>query len=316
MRYGDLLTRALAISWRHKYLWLLALFAGEGAMFELHNTQGFPTSQNGGGSQLEGPTTGQFMAWLTAHAGLVWSIAIVAALVFVALLLLSAVANGALIRGAAEHDQERPFGLGPAWRTGIQNFWPVLQMKLVVLAVVLAALLVVGSLALAAFAGGQAGNVALAVGAGAGAGLLLLLAIPSWIVFSVAVLLGMRAIVLDGMRPFAALGTGFALIRRRLGRVALVWLLAAAAGIVGAIGVGIAAFVVALPLAGIVAGTYFAAGLVAAVVVGIPAALVWLAVLLALSGGVNAFTSTFWTLSFTRFDQEPQPVAAGSPQPA
>lgn len=31
MQYGEILTKSLAISWRHKYLWLLALFAGEGA---------------------------------------------------------------------------------------------------------------------------------------------------------------------------------------------------------------------------------------------------------------------------------------------
>ena len=31
MQYGEIVTRALAIAWRHKYLWLLALFAGEGA---------------------------------------------------------------------------------------------------------------------------------------------------------------------------------------------------------------------------------------------------------------------------------------------
>jgi hypothetical protein len=48
----------------------------------------------------------------------------------------------------------------------------------------------------------------------------------------------------------------------------------------------------------------------------IVAGLIWVAILLALSGAVNAFTSTFWTLSYTRSDREPQPVAAGSPLPA
>jgi hypothetical protein len=316
MNYGEMLTRALAISWRHKYLWLLALLAGEGAMFGLQNVQGLSGRRNGGGSQLGTDASGQFSAWAAAHAGLLWGGAIVLALVFIVLLLVSAVANSALIRAAAEHDQGRPFGLRPAWRFGVRTFWPVLQMKLLALVVALATLLVIGSLALVAFAGGKAGYVALAVGAGVSAGLLFLLAFPLWIVFSVAVLLAVRAIVLDGKRPVTALGSAFELIRRRLGRVALVWLLAGVAGIVGGLAVGIAVLIVALPLVGIVAGTYFAAGVPAAVGAGIVAGLIWVAVLLALSGAVSAFTSTFWTLSYTRFDQEPQPLAVGSPLPA
>jgi hypothetical protein len=316
MNYGEILTRALAISWRHKYLWLLALFAGEGAMFGLQSTQSLPGRQDGAGSHLETGTSGQFTAWVAAHAGLLLGAAVVLALLFIALLLISAVANGALIKAAAEHDQERPFGLGPAWRSGVRTFWPVLQIKLLTLIVALATLLVVGSLALVAVAGARAGYVALAVGAGVSAGLLLLLAIPFWIVFTVVVLVALRGIVLDGKRPVAALRSGFELIRRRRGRVALVWLLAGVAGIVGGLAVGIAVVIVALPLAGIVAAIYFAAGVAAAIAVGIAAGLIWVAVLLALSGGVTAFTSTFWTLAYTRFDQEPQPVAAGSPLPA
>jgi hypothetical protein len=316
MNYGEILTRALAISWRHKYLWLLALFAGEGAMFGLQNTQGLRGRQDGGGSQLGTGTSAQFTAWVAAHAELLWSGAIVLALLLIALLLLSAVANGALIKAAAEHDQGRPFGLRPAWDFGVRTFWPVLQTKLLALVVTLAILLVVGSLAVVAATGARAGYVALAVGAGASAGLLLLLAIPFWIVFSVAVLLALRAIVLDGKRPLTALRSAFELVRRRLGRVALAWLLVGVAGIVGGLAVGIAVVIVALPLAGIVAATYFAAGVPAAIAAGIAGGLIWVAVLLALSGGVNAFTSTFWTLAYTRFDQEPQPVAAGSPLPA
>src|SRR5438132_6833616 len=159
MKYGEMLTRALAISWRHKYLWLLALFAGEGAMFGLQNSRGLPGRQNGGGPQLGTGASGQFTAWAAAHAGLLWSAAIVLVLVFIVLLFVSAVANGALIRAAAEHDQERPFGLRLAWRSGVRTFWPVLQMKLLTLVVALVTLLVIGSFALVAFAGGRAGYV-------------------------------------------------------------------------------------------------------------------------------------------------------------
>ena len=42
MDYGEILRRALAISWRHKYMWLLALFAGEGAGLSLPSFQRGP----------------------------------------------------------------------------------------------------------------------------------------------------------------------------------------------------------------------------------------------------------------------------------
>src|ERR1700737_3006468 len=119
MNYGGMPPPALAISWRHKYLWLLALLAGDGAMFGLQNAQGLSGRRNGGGSQLGTDASGQFSAWAAAHAGLLWGGAIVLALVFIILLLVSAVANSALIRAAAEHDQGRPFGLRPAWRFGV-----------------------------------------------------------------------------------------------------------------------------------------------------------------------------------------------------
>jgi hypothetical protein len=33
-------------------------------------------------------------------------------------------------------------------------------------------------------------------------------------------------------------------------------------------------------------------------------------------GGVKAFTSTCWTVAYTRFDLEPQPAVSAQPQPA
>jgi hypothetical protein len=70
MNYGEILTRALAVSWRHKYVWLLALFAREGAMFGLQNAQGLPGRQNGGGSQLRTGASGQVTAWAAIIAAL------------------------------------------------------------------------------------------------------------------------------------------------------------------------------------------------------------------------------------------------------
>jgi hypothetical protein len=319
MNYGEIFSRALAISWRHKYLWLLALFAGEGAAFSLPN---FQSSARGQGSTRFAPptmSTEQLTAWLSAHAALLWTAGITLAIVVIALFLLSAVMNGALVRASAEHDAERPFGLGAAWSAGVSRFWPVLGLKVFTLVVFAAVAIVIGGLGLIAVAGAFSHNAALAVASGLTAGLLLLVAIPFAIVFQVAVLLGVRAIVLDGKRPLEGLASGFQLIRRRLGRVALVWLLILVAGLVAGVGAGIAVVIVGLPLAGLVAAAYFAGGIPLAVGFGIVLGAAWLLVAAALAGAVNAFTSTCWTLAYRRFDLEPQPVPNGRalpPQPA
>ena len=117
MDYGEILRRTLAISWRHKYMWLLALFAGEGAGLSLPSFQRGP--RGGAGSRFTAPTYDQVTAWAGSHAALLVGAGVAIVALLIVLLLVSAVANGAVIRAAAEHDLDRPFGLRPAWRSSI-----------------------------------------------------------------------------------------------------------------------------------------------------------------------------------------------------
>src|SRR5205807_8511771 len=109
MRYAEIVTRALAITWRHKYLWLLALFAGEGAA-SLGTPGGQGRGGHGGGAnrtlppQITGLDWNQVWAWIGAHAATLWAIGVAFVVLSLLLLLVSAVANGALVKGSAEHD--------------------------------------------------------------------------------------------------------------------------------------------------------------------------------------------------------------------
>src|SRR5438874_6107257 len=305
MDYGEILRRALAISWRHKYMWLLALFAGEGAGLSLPSFQRGPRGR--AGSRFTAPTYDQVTAWAGSHAALLVGAGVAIVALLIVLLLVSAVANGAVLRAAAEHDLDRPFGLRPAWRSGLGSFGPVLGVKLVTLGVGLAVLAVIASLAAATFVSGTRGNVPLAVVTGLTGAFLLLLAIPFGIVFSVVIRFATRAVVLDGKRPFAALGHGFGLIRRRLGRVALIWVLVIVTGALGGLAVGLAVVILALPLAAITAATYLAGGIPVAIWVGGLLAIVWVVIATALAAAVSAFTSVLWTLAYARLDLDPQP---------
>ncbi|HEX6350966.1 MAG TPA: hypothetical protein VF160_16440 [Candidatus Dormibacteraeota bacterium] len=318
MDYLHILTRALAITWRHKYLWLLAIFAGEAT------TIGFGFHQGSAGTTRSGrgvPTHAdwaQVTAWMGAHAALLWSLGILVALVGLALFLVSAVANGALVRGAAEHDAERHFGLRQAWRAGLGTFRPVLGIKLFGLLVFASGAIVIGGLGLMTAVFGYGGNLAAAIATGALAGLLLLAAIPIAIVLQVAIVLGVRAVVLDGRGASAGLAAGLSLIRHRLGRVALFLLLVSLAGVLASLVVGLAVAAAALPVVVLAVSAYLAGGWALAVGTGLVLGAAWLVVAVACLGAANAFTSTCWTLAYPRFDQEPSPAvsAAAGPAPA
>jgi hypothetical protein len=314
MNYGEILRRSLAISWRHKYLWLLALFAGEGMGL------GFTDFSRGSGrdGRADGSrfTFDQFSSWVASHSTLLITIGIAVAVLMIVLFLISAAANGAVVKGAAEHDLDHAFGLGESWRSGLTTFWPVLGVKVLGLLVTLGMLAVVASLALGAWLAGTNGNVPLAVLAGVSAGLLALVAIPFWIVFAVVIRLAVRAVVLDAKRPLAAISHGFGLVRRRFGRLALVWLLVLVSGALAGLGVTIAVVIVGLPLAAITAATYAAGGISVAIWVGVVLAIVLAAIAITLTAAVEAFTSVIWTLAYARLDIDPQPVPAGVPAPA
>lgn len=319
MNYGDILRRALSISWRHPYLWLLALLAGEGGAISL--------SQNGGGrggryqpgaagTPAYHPDAGQVTAWLSSHAALLWTAGAVLAGILIVLFVISAVAQGALVRAVAEHDAERPYGFGAAWRAGVATFWPLLRLKLLVLAIAAASLLVLFSLGLFSFAGFRSGDIGLGIAGAVAGGVVLLLAIPVGIVIGVLVVLAARAVVLDGRDVRSGLRWAWDIIRRRTGRVALIWVLAVVAGIVGGIGVAIGEVIVAVPLAAVVVGAYLTGGSVAAIAVGVVLGLVWVAAALVLLGAVAAYLSSLWTLAYRRFDEEQQPLPAAQPLPA
>jgi len=128
--------------------------------------------------------------------------------------------------------------------------------------------------------------------------------------------LGVRAIVLEGNGASEGFRTALNLIWHRRGRVALFWLLVCIAGVVASTVVGLALVVAAFPLVALTIAAYFAGGWLLAVATGLGLGAAWLIVVVTFAGGVNAFTSTCWTVAYTRFDLQAQPAVSTQPQPA
>lgn len=302
MPYWDIVGRSFIIAWRHKYLWLLGLFAGEGGGGSFSYNQG--TRQTGNTTNA-GHAAQQFATWLSQHWSVIVATAIVWLILIVALFILAAVCEGALIRGAAEHDAERPFGLGSAWRTGVHTMWLIVRLRLLLVALGLPAVVVVVGVitggVIAAFSN-NGGLAAILIGLG----VLLGLALVVYLIYlSFLDRLGARTAILEVQPAIESLRRAHRLLFRRLGRALLVWLLSIAVAFAVGIASAIVLLVAAAPLiAGIFATINGSSAAWPLIVIG---SLFLLIVALPVIGFTSAQMSTYWTLAFRRMDVEYPP---------
>ena len=308
MQYWDIVTRSFTIAWRHKYLWLLAVFAGEsggGASFNYSS----PYQPIGNGGKPPDFTTipQQVATWLGQHVGLIVAGSALFLVLVIAFFLLAAVCEGALVRGSAEHDADRPFGLRTAWRTGVSTMGVIIRFRLLLIALGLPVFIVVAALVAGVVLAILSHGYGLAVALGL-FGLLIFLAAVVYLVYlGFLDRLGTRAAVLEQVGARAALVRGHRLLKKRLGRVLLVWLLSIAVGIAIGICAALILAIVVLPVtvAGIAA---YATGSPLFWVVVIVGTLIFLPVALVVEGFVIAQSSTYWTLAFRRLELDQGPA--------
>src|SRR5947208_12258962 len=120
--------RSFRISWNHKYLWLIALFSGEGGGgFSFNYSQ---PSTGRGASPNFATIQQQVTTWVADHVALIVLLAILWLLLVIVFFILAAVCEGATVRASAEHDAERQFGLRWAWRSGRTPTWRIGRLRL------------------------------------------------------------------------------------------------------------------------------------------------------------------------------------------
>jgi hypothetical protein len=313
MRYGEVITRSVHIFWNHRYLWLLGALGGGEAVGGGGGGGGGGNFGNFG-SNSNSAQPGEFFRqvglWIVDHLALLIGLGLVLFVIFWAYFLVSCIASGALIRAAAEHDAERPFGLGPAWRAGRRTFWSILGVRLLYLLYALLLAAVAGVLVFLAVLSGishNGGGVAAVIVLGV---MFALLLIPVGIALGLVYILALRAIVLEQMGAIAGLRRGWQLVRRRLGRVLLSWLIQVGIAFLLAIGLGIVLLILLVPVIGIVVTAYSAGGVGAALGTGIVVFPVYLVLAVVAGGAVGSYVGIYWTLAFRRLDLDPVPVAS------
>jgi hypothetical protein len=316
MPYWQIVTRSFSIAWRHRYLWLLAFFAEEsgGAGFNYSYSQPIQPSANRSAPDFNGAAQ-QLSSWLANNVGFILVVAASLLLLSIAFFVFAAACEGALVRGSAEHDAERPFDLGIAWRCGVATMWTMIRFRLLLLLLGLPVFIVLAAVfisAVGAFLGRSygAGVVLIIVGL-----LLLLAAVPYAIYLSFLSRLGTRAMILEQIAARPAMVRAHRLIRQRLGRVLLVWLLEIAVGIVVGIGLGLVLGIIGIPLfiAGVAAYSSGSGALWAVIVLGV---VIFLPLALITGAFVTAQNSTYWTLAFRRLELNQPPAHQFGYQPS
>jgi len=321
MPYGEILSRAARIVLRHRYLWLLGFFGGGEAGAAGGFFPGFPAGPGGASPQPTSPEPSQFEGiresigdWVADHLALIALVLIVALLVGVILFLISVIASGAIVRAGAELDAGRAYRLGQAWSAGAQLFWPVFVLKLLAFLFYLFPLVVGGLIIALIIVSSQVTPAFL---------LLFLALLPLFFLYllyalavQIVMTLTLRAVVLDGKRVLAGIVSTIALLRRRLGRVALTWLMLLAVGLGIGIGVLVALLLLLIPLGLLVLIGWLAARGPGLIITGVLAGFLGIACLLILVGAASSYNSTAWTLAYRRFDAEASSATAPPPLPA
>jgi len=310
MPYWQLVSRSFAIAWRHKYLWLLALFAGEsggGASFNSGTSQPVGTTRRNGNVPDFGAIPHHVSNWFSQNLGLVVLVAILLIVLWIAFFVLAAVCEGAVVRASAEHDAERPFGLRVAWRCGVATMGTIIRLRLLLIVLGLPVFIVLVALVAGLIVSIVNNNVGAIVADVLISVLFILAAIPYAIYLGFLNRLGARAAVLEQLGARAALGRAHRLVRKRLGRVLLVWLVSIATAFAVSLcaAVLLAVLVVPATLLAIFAFTTGSAVLWVAVAL---IALILLPVVLLVEGFVLAQGSTYWTIAFRRLEIDQAPA--------
>jgi hypothetical protein len=308
LNFGEILTKAWKIIWKHKVLWIFGILAscaqGGGG-----NSGGSGNSSQGNGNNFQNfdPNNSQFtgpmeemVRWFSEHLAIVIALACVLILLSLLFTFIGYVGKIALIKGAykAENGAEQ-LTFSELWKESLPYFWRVFGLAFLVgLAILLLIALPIGVIA------------ALTAGIGVLCILpLICLLIPAAIVWSMFIEQTNAAIVLENLSMVDGLKRGWEIFKANWSSLLIMWLILGVGG--GIIGVLIALpiLIAVLPaIMGIANGStnsLLFAGL---------CFVAYLPVLITLQGILIAYVQTSWTLTFMQLTKPSEsPTTSNTP---
>lgn len=310
--FGEVLTRAWQIIWKHKILWVFGILAGCG--------QGGGGSGGGGGGETGiGQQTDippQMMEWLRVIEENITTIVAVGiallCLFWIIAVFLSAIGKIGLIRGAAQADGGvESLVFGQLFSESIPYFWRMFFLSLIlsipILIGVVFFMVAIFGIAISASGGNDPAWMGLAAMIPLFIGCICLL-IPLMFVLSMIFRQAERAIVLDELGVLPAISRGWDVFRNNLGPILLMAIILFIISLV-------AGFVIAIPIFLVVFPTAFAFVLgegqstLPLILMGVSFCL-YIPVGLVLNGILMSYTEAAWTLTYLRLTRKPPMIDA------
>jgi hypothetical protein len=318
MNYSEILSRAWQIIWKHKVLWIFGILAGcansggggGGSGNNIRSTSGSGQAP----AQLQ-PYLDRMEQFIKSVPEQTWILigigAFLLILVLVALkIFLSTIGTIGLIHGAqlADQDIEARLTFGELFKGSLPYFWRVFLLNLLVGLVFLVVGLIVAAGAVLA--------VVLTLGLILICLLpLLCLLVPVGVVVGVVIEQATIAIIVEDLGIMDGLRRGWEVVKTNVGPLVVMWLILGL-GISGIIGI-----IIGLPMILVLAP--FLIGLFAnaqrAIETGLVISLVccaaYLPVLIVLSGILQSYVGSAWTLTFLRLTKPAQISPEPLPEP-
>ena len=310
MDYGAILTKAWHITWKYKVLWIFGILAGCGNTSAQSNFSfgGQDGSGPSAGPQNLPPELERFLGPFNSFfnqlgEGELLAIGIVAAIIglifTVLILLLSTVGRIGLVRGALLADTgAETLSFGELFESVRPFFWRVLGLNVLLFVVfaIMAAIL------------GVAGVVFVTLTLGIGLICLLplicLLVPAAWLV-SLVIEQANIALIVDDLSISESLQRGWDVFRQNQGAIIIM-------GLILTVGIGLlGGFVIALPLSIIglpVMAAIFSdsqTAVTAGLVIGGICLVLFIPILIVLSGVLQTYIRTAWTLTYLRLTAGP-----------
>jgi len=302
--FGEVLTRAWQITWKHKVLWIFGILAG--------CAQGRGNANfNDRGGNGEGPTSPQaqrffenISQWISDHPWIVAVFVLIIVLLVILAIFLGTVGRIGLIRGTAQAEAGvETLVFGTLFKESLVFFWPVLWLSVLI---GLAFLVLIVPLVAFGFLTAGFGFLCILP--------LLCVLVPLAWAATIVLEQANAAIVIENLGVTAGVRRGWQVARDNVGPMIvmslILFLLSLFVGVVLAIPV----FIIVLPAVlafGIGQGESTAPLLVAGLCF-----VAYLPVLIVLQGILNAYIGSAWTLTYMRLtapkESSPAPLQANA----
>ncbi|HEY2980816.1 MAG TPA: hypothetical protein VGJ22_06515 [Anaerolineales bacterium] len=287
--FGDVLTRAWQITWKHKVLWIFGILAG------CAQGRGNANFNQRGGGNGDGPTSPQAQRffenigqWISDHPWIVAAIVIALVLFTILLIFLGTVGRIGLIRGTAQAEAGvESLAFGTLFKESLVFFWPVLWLSVLI---GLAFLVLIVPLVAFGFLTAGFGFLCIIP--------LLCVLVPLAWAATIVLEQANAAIVIENLGVTAGMRRGWQVVRSNVGPMIVMSLILFVLSFFVGVVLVIPVFIIVLP-AMLAFGVGLGESTTPLLVAGL-CFVAYLPVLIVLQGILTAYIGSAWTLTYMR----------------